>query len=218
MPPSQNPLAGLFNLFKGSSGTPPSRVGGFPGLGGPPGRVGGYPGPGGGGGFLGMGGPPSGGSGLPGMGGGSGAGSGGLFGLGNIAKNLGKVDIGKVMDGVNNFRNMMSNAQKVASTLNQLGITVGNVQKFMKQVDINGLMNLLGSGDGGSGDSSNDPSNSEDYEATEKSTSRPRKKKKTTSGGTRKRTAKGKKRTTTTSAKRRKSGTSSPLVNVKKKK
>lgn len=211
MAPNQSPLASIFNLFKGSSNSPPSvpnRGGGFPGFGGPPGRVGGFPGPGarpGGGGFLGLGGPPGGGGGgMPGLGGSSSSG-GGLFGLGNIAKNLGKVDIGKVMDGVNNFRNMMANAQKVASTLNQLGITVGNVQKFMKQVDINGLMNLLGNGDGGgSGGMDTDTSPSEEPTVPTKKAPIKRKKANRTSGkrGTKKRkTANGtKKRKTTTSA------------------
>jgi hypothetical protein len=160
-PNNQSPLSGLFNLFRGSgSQTPPSypgRSGGFPGLGGNPGRAGGFPGLGGnpgsssgGGGFLGFGGGGSskGGGLFPGLGGSSK--SGGMFGLGDILKNLGKMDISKVMDGINNFRSMMSNAQKVVQTLNQLGITVGNIQKIMKQVDLNALMGLLQGGDSSS--------------------------------------------------------------------
>ncbi len=212
MPPNQSPLAGLFNLFKGSSSSPPSLPrGGMPGFGSPPGRIGGFPGPRGGlggGGFSGFGGPPGGGGGMPGLGGSANSG-GGLFGLGNIAKNLSKVDIGKVMDGVNNFRNMMANAQKVATTLNQLGITVGNVQKFMKQVDINGLMNLLGSGEsGGSEDMGLDSSTSEESSSANKKQSVKRKrtnKNKTRKRGTKKRSATGK-------AKQRKPNKSTPLL------
>lgn len=172
MPPNQSPFASLFNLFKGSSqqASPPgaNSFGAFPRYDGPPSRIGGYPGPGGGyGGYSGFGGYPGGGnapgypgfkapgSGPPGMGGSVGSGS---FGIGDIFKNLGKVDIGKVMNGINSFRNLMSNAQKVATTLNQLGITVSNVQKFMKQVDVNALMNLLGSNGEASEDTSEENS------------------------------------------------------------
>ncbi len=195
LPPNQSPLASLFNFFKGSSqnASPrtPNSFGAFPRFDGNPGRINGYPGPGGGfggnsgfggyGGYPGAGRPP--GFGNPGFGppGGSapglgGSGSGGSsFGIGDLFKSLGKVDIGKVMNGVNNVRSLMSNAQKVATTLNQLGITVGNVQKFMKQVDVNGLMNLLGSN---SEESSSPPEEEETSPKPSTSTKRKYKKKK----------------------------------------
>jgi len=196
MPPNnQSPLSGIFNLFKGfgSDKTPslPGRSGGYPGFGGNPGRAGGFPG---------LGGRPNTGSGggfFPGFGGGSSRG-GGMFNLGDIMRNLSKMDISKLMDGINNFRNMMANAQKVAQTLNQLGITVGNVQKIMKQIDINGLMNLL---QGGGADSSTESTPQQDSPTDQNSgasssSSSPKKKKKSTStkktGGTKRKSAKGK--------------------------
>lgn len=200
MPPNQSPLAGILNLFKGGNPTPTPPTRGLPGFGGGPGGFPGFPGAGGGG-FPGSGG-------LPGGSGMGAAKSGGLFGIGDIFKNLGKVDFGKVMDGVNNFRNMMANAQKVATTLNQLGITIGNVQKFMKQVDVNGLMNLLGSGEG---DSSSEPTDEEPVFTPTPKVTRKRTTKRSSRKKTRKKRNSVKKKRVPTRVTKQKSRTSKPL-------
>lgn len=145
MPPNQSPLASILQWFQGGR-TPQNNA---PGTG----QFGPYsgwnpygspPGP-----FVG--GPPA----TPGFGG-MGSRNPGLFGIGDFLNNLRNIDITKVIEGINTFRNFMANAQKVATTLQQLGITISNVQKIMSQIDVSGLLNLLNSDNESSSEETNE--------------------------------------------------------------
>lgn len=163
MPPNQSPLANILQWFQG--GRPPQNP-----------MQGNRPGPYFGGNPYGL--PPgpnpnapfSGGPPVP-----FSQNNAGPFGFGDLLRNFRNLDITKVIEGINTFRNFLSNAQKAISTIQQLSTAFSNVQKIMSQIDVSGLLNLLNSDP-----SSSDVADQGDplSEATQEPKPRPPKKKK----------------------------------------